>query len=48
MAVPATLQPHFFREDSGPELVLFAEMDKSDAGSFQLLNELHLNSRAGM
>jgi hypothetical protein len=46
VAIPATLQAHFFREDSRAEFVLFAEMDKSDAGSLQLLDKLHLESGA--
>lgn len=43
MTIPATFQAHFLVENSRTQLVFFAEVYESNAGSFQLLYQLNLN-----
>ena len=42
VAIPTTLQSHLFWEYPRPQLILFTEVHKSNARSFQLLYQLNL------
>lgn len=41
MAIPATLESHFFAEHPRSQLVLLAEMHESNAGPLQLFDQVH-------
>ena len=41
MAIPPGFESHFLAEDSGSEFVFFGKVDESDAGLFQLFDEVN-------
>ena len=46
VTIPATLQPHFFREDSRSQLVFLAKVHKTNRSLVELLNKLNLISNS--